>query len=436
MIIGYAIMLLFILSFFKLPVGILNGLERIDILADVKKTKSSLASTIAKKDTMPFANNGTIPKDFTLIADFGHDSACSLNYFFKKLDSAKLAGKKVRIAYFGDSFVEGDEITDEIRLQLQTLFGGNGIGFLPVQSSVVYLYTQVKMNGSDWIDYNFRDNPYKFPLGLSGHLFYPYINASVEYRPKTSWLPTEAKLYTGKMAGKATIHTNVNGKNGLVTTISNQVINETILSAATPISTLKINTTSEEMPVYGISLEGSKGVYLDNYSFRGNTGILTQQISKEIMAGLNKYLKYDLIIIHYGINAVEHDKQSFPWFEASMNTIIRNMRRGFGNVPILLVSTSDMGYKYDGKYMTEKAVPYMVATQNKIARTNKVAFWNLFEAMGGDNTITKWVEGDTVLAAKDYTHMNVKGAKKIGDLFFEKLIASKNYYQGLTSNHK
>ena len=292
------------------------------------------------------------------------------------------------------------------------------------------------MNGSGWIDYNFRDNPYKYPLGLSGHLFYPYISADVEYTPKTSWLPTEAKLYTGKMAGKAIINTTINGKKGVVNTFSNQTINEIILSTTKPISTIKLNTTSEELPIYGISLEGKKGVYLDNYSFRGNTGILTQQISKEVMEGLNKYLKYDLIIIHYGINAVEHDKQSSPWFESTMNAVIKNMKKGFGNVPILLVSTSDMGYKYDGKYMTEKAVPYMVATQTKIARTNKVAFWNLYEAMGGDNTMVNWVEGDTVLAAKDYIHMNIKGAKKIGDLFFDKLIASKNYYQALTSNHK
>ena len=56
--------------------------------------------------------------------------------------------------------------------------------------------------------------------------------------------------------------------------------------------------------------------------------------------------------------------------------------------------------------------------------------------MGGDNTMVNWVEGDTVLAAKDYIHMNIKGAKKVGDLFFDKLIASKKYYQSLKPTHK
>jgi hypothetical protein len=49
--------------------------------------------------------------------------------------------------------------------------------------------------------------------------------------------------------------------------------------------------------------------------------------------------------------------------------------------------------------------------------------------MGGEGTIVNWVEGDSVLANGDYIHVNSKGAKKVGDLFFNKLIASKNYYQ-------
>ena len=437
MIVGYTIVLLFILSFFKLPVGFFNNSERLDILSDIKKSPILTKQVvIEKKDSVVIVKNSTAPKDSTLITDYGYEEEDAISTFYKKLDSTKTWGNKVRIAYFGDSFIEGDEITDEIRLQLQSIYGGNGIGFLPVQSSVNSLYTQLKMSCTGWIDYNFRENPYKYSLGLSGHLFYPYIDAIVEYTPKTNWLPTEAKLYSGQLPEKATIRTTVNGKVNTVTIFSSQLVNENSLSTATPINSIKINTKSEDLPIYGVSLEGNQGVYLDNYSFRGNTSILTQQISKVVMSGLNKYLHYDLIIIHYGINAVEHDKQTFPWFETSMNTVVKNMRKGFGKVPILLVSTSDMGYKYNGKYGTEKGIPYLVATQNKIARTNKVAFWNLYEAMGGENTITKWVEGDTVFAAKDYIHMNVKGAKKIGDLFFDKLMTSKKYFTTTLSNHK
>ena len=433
--VSYAIVLLFILSLFKLPIGILNGLDRIDILADIRKDepKPVVVQSIPK-DTTTVSKNTSPSMDSTLIIDF--DSTFPLKHFYQKLDSAKLAGKKVRIAYFGDSFVEGDEVTDELRLQLQNLFGGNGIGFLPMQSNVASLYTQVRINSNGWIDYNFRDNPYRFPLGLSGHVFHPFQNGEADYFPKTNCLPTEVKLYTGKMVAYTVVFTTTNGKSGAVALNTDKSINETVLSNNTPVKSLKITTTNGDIPFYGVSLEGAKGVYLDNYSFRGNNSILTQQISTDVMAQFNSYLHYDLIIIHYGLNALEHDKQKSPWFENSMNTVIKNIKKGFGNAPILLVSTSDLGYKYNGKYATEKAVPYMVATQKEIARSHKVAFWNLYEAMGGENTMVNWVEGDTVLAAKDYTHLNTKGAKRVGDLFFNKLIASKNYYQQQTSTNK
>lgn len=425
-----ATFLLFLLSLSKLPTGLLNGQQQIDILADVrKKAPEKVPPVSVHKDSTSLLSHSLQPTDSTLIVDFGLDSINSMQHFYQKLDSIKLKHNKIRIAYFGDSFVEGDEMTDELRLRFQTLYGGNGIGFLPMQSTVAQLYTQINIKSSGWKDYNFRDNPAKLPLGISGHLFYPTSNSEATYSPKNTALPNTIKVYTGKLEKDAVVYINNSGTSGVVGLNISQPINETVLASNTPIKSIKITTNNEHIPFYGVSMESANGVYLDNYAFRGNTSTLNQQITNEVMTQLNNYLHYDLIIIHYGINAVEHDKKEFEWFEISMKNLIRNIRKGFGNVPVLLVSTSDMAHKYGNEYLTEKGVPYMVATQREIARNNKVAFWNLYQSMGGENTMVNWVEGDTVLACKDYTHLNTVGSKKVGDLFFNKLMASKNYYQ-------
>ena len=44
------------------------------------------------------------------------------------------AGRPVRIAVLGDSFIEGDIITADLREQLQNLCGGRGVGFVPFAS--------------------------------------------------------------------------------------------------------------------------------------------------------------------------------------------------------------------------------------------------------------------------------------------------------------
>ena len=49
MIVGYTIVLLFILSFFKLPVGFFNNSERLDILSDIKKSPILTKQVVIEK---------------------------------------------------------------------------------------------------------------------------------------------------------------------------------------------------------------------------------------------------------------------------------------------------------------------------------------------------------------------------------------------------
>ena len=79
-------------------------------------------------------------------------------------------------------------------------------------------------------------------------------------------------------------------------------------------------------------------------------------------------------------------------------------------------------------YATDPSVPLLVNTQQHIAEKNNLAFWSLYDAMGGNGSMVKWVEGDTALANKDYTHFNFKGAHKVGKLLFSKIMSEYSDY--------
>ena len=49
-----------------------------------------------------------------------------------------------------------------------------------------------------------------------------------------------------------------------------------------------------------------------------------------------------------------------------------------------------------------------------------ICFWDLYEAMGGKNSMVAWVNKG--LAQKDYTHFSFKGAKYVGEMFYEAII--------------
>jgi lysophospholipase L1-like esterase len=54
-----------------------------------------------------------------------------------------------------------------------------------------------------------------------------------------------------------------------------------------------------------------------------------------------------------------------------------------------------------------------------VAARTHIAFFNLYKAMGGANSMKTWVEGQPKLAADDYTHPNGAGAARIAGMVYD-----------------
>jgi len=70
---------------------------------------------------------------------------------------------------------------------------------------------------------------------------------------------------------------------------------------------------------------------------------------------------------------------------------------------------------------TDSTLAALIKAQEKYARNTGSAFIDLFQMMGGEGSMAKWASETPPLARPDYTHFNTEGAKKIGNLIFEKL---------------
>ena len=57
-----------------------------------------------------------------------------LRHFFSAIKQGETLGRPVRVAFLGDSFIEGDILVADLRAALQQVFGGEGVGFVPVNS--------------------------------------------------------------------------------------------------------------------------------------------------------------------------------------------------------------------------------------------------------------------------------------------------------------
>ena len=365
-----------------------------------------------------------------------------LDSFLAALHQTQADGSPVRIAYFGDSMIEGDMITGELRNNLQTAFGGAGVGFVPINSITAAFRETVRQSFSaNWYEYNLVSDkiPAGAPLGVSGHVFLPRelpaANSGVV--PDTSWVQFEggrpyaavrrlplARLFYGPGDGRDEVLVTTNGHLVPHALPGTQAVNELLLRPGTPARQMRLAfATHDRRPVYGVSFEGERGVVLDNFSFRGNSGMSLTKIPFAQLAAFGKLLDYRLIVLQYGVNIADARNQNYTFYERAMTRVVDRLQRAFPNASILIVGMSDKSSRIDGEFVTDPSVPRLLAAQHRLAERTHAAFWNLFEAMGGENSMVSWVENSPPLANKDYTHVNYRGGRKIAGLLFDYLLA-------------
>jgi len=372
------------------------------------------------------------------ISDFRTDSLDVLGRFFSSLSAAEHSKKRVRIAWFGDSMIEGDLITSTVRNIMQGEFGGSGVGFVPIVTSVAGFRKTIDQSSSaDWKTCSvLKPQRGLFP-GISGQV---YIPSAAHNGATASWASFNApapenkntlqsiKLYYGH-SSNGFINYALDGKSYKDTLKGRELVNEEILSAKPGSRQLKASFKGDSLTVFGISDESDNGVLLDNLSLRGNSGTPMQAIPEKVLRGFNKYLKYDLIVLQYGTNVVSGADTNMVWYERGMIKVINRLKRNFPQADILLISVGDKSYKENMQFVTQPNVPVLVETQRRIARHTGIAFWNLFQAMGGPNSMVKMVESPIPLANKDYTHLNFRGAAKIGKIIGNNLLNEYHLYK-------
>jgi hypothetical protein len=387
-----------------------NKLKQVDLFADLKISK---LDSSAVKLKIPSANKKQKNKKVVnqlAIQDYGITSEINFTHFVTALHQAKT--KKVRIAYFGDSFIESDLVTNELRQLLQKQYGGNGVGYVPMEcinsemrKSVVQTTSNnwdVNENGSKILKaFTSQDSYSKYELQT------PYANchtAKLFYQSAAiSLLNVETDSTVVEMPLPAS-------NNAMVAAKINQ----------SPFSKLTVSANVSSTVFYGVSFEDTTGVYLDNFSTRGSNGTHLLKMDSSTLQQFNAIQQYDLIVLHFGINVL-NNSSNLDWYKIGLQKTISFLQRQFPHTAILIISTSDKASKTNGQYETDKGVPVLVDIQQQTAAKNGTAFWNLYLNMGGYNSMLAWVEGDTALAYKDYTHINFKGANKVANLLYKQI---------------
>ncbi len=359
------------------------------------------------------------------------DSNAGMDRFMEALKELK-AGKrkKVRIAYFGDSMIEGDLITSDLRDSLQAFFGGAGVGFVPITSVVASFRTTITHTFSrDWKDYHYKNSPpADIMLGLSGHTFFPGGGSWIKYAPVKK--PRLDKFEEISLLYGPAEATTININDKPYTLSGNAPVNKLDFRQDTGTGAITIKYGGgPAAPFYGVCFETDNGIYVDNFSFRGISGVELGHLSANMVRRMQEERPYDLVVLHYGANVLfRPELTDYSWYERPMKKVVDSLRKDLPGTSFLIVGTADKSYRKGDRYITAPGVEALLKVQHDLATTFGTAYWNLYANMGGSGSMVKWVEGDTVLANKDYTHLNRQGAAKVGALLYKAIM--NDYRQG------
>lgn len=413
-------------------------LRKVDLLADIRpdvKEEVCDSDTIVLPPPVKPIFVDTCKAGMTCIEDYSDSTMRGMKHFYETLSQVKTMNRPVRIAYFGDSFIEADIFTADLREMLQNEFGGCGVGYVPVTSSINGYRPTVRHSFGGWSSHSSNDS-IGFDRALqdiSGHYFFPREGAYVQLKGQNKYasrLDTcEVSTFYFLNKGFVAIRSKVNGAG------EGELHEETgngdmqALSVEGRIGQVRWSIEqSDSATFYGVAMDGKRGISLDNFSVRGSSGLHLRSIPLRTLLAFHRVRTYDLIVIQYGLNVATERGVKYDGYKKGMLTVIEHLKTAFPEAGILLVSVGDREYKNEnGDLRTMPGVKNLIRYQQSIAADSHIAFWNMYDAMGGQGSIVDMI--DRKMANLDYTHINFKGGKHLAGILFETLMYGKEQYE-------
>ena len=424
-----------------LPVITIDGhtMRRVDLLSDIRtpepeEEKMEADSLLPVPEVKP-AFIDTCRTGMTCIEDYSDSTLRGMTPFYRALDEIPMKKRLVRIAVFGDSFIEADIFTADLREMLQKRFGGCGVGFVTITSMTSGYRPTVRHSFGGWSSHAVTDSVYfdRKKQGLSGHYFVPNNNAYVELRGQNKYA---SLLDTCQQASiffynKGAVDLSVRINRG--ETENRQFEPDGHLQAMQVegrIGSVRWTVNQADSTLfYGMAMDGTQGIIVDNFSLLGSSGLSLRTIPASIIKEFNEQRPYDLVILQYGLNVATQRGYNYDNYQKGLLTAIEHLKECFPQAGFLLLSVGDRDYKTDtGELRTMPGVKNLIRYQQNIAAESGIAFWNMFEAMGGEGSMAKLVHAKPSMANYDYTHINFRGGKHLAGLLYETLLYGKEQY--------
>ena len=346
-------------------------------------------------------------------------NAQSLKGFFEELSDLGSAKDKkvVSIVHIGDSHIQANYITGMVRNLFQDDFGNAGRGLVfPYRLANSYGPNDVKFNYVGKWDYcsikkDFESNK----IGMVGYSAIPQPNSELSIKVSEKGSLTFNKVTILDEFGTLLPISDSN-------VISwERINNQTFIASENLISEIRFKSTHSikiKPNIQGVILTNdSSGILYHSMGVNGAT--VSQYLRSSNFQNQMVDLDAKLTVISFGTNDCYTYSSKFcsSCVKEDYQKMIQRIRKQDPDMAILITTPSDHFFRrrYSNKNLVKlRSVLYEIVDEEN------VALWDLYQIMGGKNSILDWQKAS--LARRDLIHFTKEGYEKQGDLLYRALM--------------
>ncbi len=370
----------------------------------------------------------------TLDSQFLVDNNGALDHFYEALRNLQTgrSARAVRIVHYGDSPTTADLITGDARDLLQERFGNAGPGFILVAKPWAwYGHHNVDVSGDGWKIDTAVGSMREANYGLGGAIFTGPVGASSTFHLNAHDSTSIEVQYLAQPNG-GSLEISADGASaGTISTAADAKKNDsTSLPIPAGTRTVKLTVIGSPAQLFGVVFgRNNPGLTYDSIGLNGaSTTVMSRAFNPSTFAAALEHRNPDLVVINYGTNESSFPAYVEKQYEPELIRAIGRVRTALPDASILIMSPMDRGERNGDQITTMRAIPEIVAIQQRVAEQTGCGFFNTYQAMGGAGTMGQWYNRHPAIVGADLIHPSPQGARIVAQLLTGQLLIGYERY--------
>jgi lysophospholipase L1-like esterase len=404
-------------------------------------------NTPTVNNALPAESSGTLPdvdpdiratlRTVAIEDASGH----ALDPFFARLARTdhKEGGAVTRVLHYGDSTIASDYVSGTMRRRLQARFGDAGHGFILIANPWEWYFHNDVLHGSsgDW-----KASRLAGPItpdgmyGLGGVSF-------TSYGGGVAWFGTATRgdfgrhvsrfdVYYLEQPGGGDVELSVGGAKGERFSTRGEQKRSRVRSLQVEDGNAKLSVRAVgggPARLFGVALERDRpGIVYDALGSHAAMAVYWQRQEPAHWREQLALRDPALIVFQYGTNESDLWKLDRAEYEQALAGLVDELRDASGGAPVLVVAPLDRAETKAGRMTTKQVILDLVAIQRRVALGHGAAFYDTFDAMGGEGSMARWVKAKPQLGGWDLTHPTPLGAELVGAMLSDALVRAYEAY--------